>query len=56
MCAATRVQGHRDTKGFCDFLFCCSGLERGIGVEGDAAIAVRGDGDGDQLADFFAEE
>jgi hypothetical protein len=25
-------------------------------VEGDAAIAVRGDGDGDQLADFFAEE
>lgn len=51
------VHGHGYTEGFGDFFAGGAGFKGGVGVEGDAAVAVRGDGygDGDELADFFAE-
>ena len=52
------VHGHGHTEGFSDFLFGGACFESSVGVESDAAIAARGDGnrDGDKLADFLAEE
>jgi len=52
------VHGHGDTEGFGNFLLGGASFEGGVGVEGDAAIAAGRDrnGEGDELADFFAEE
>ena len=52
------VHGHGNAEGFGDFLFGGAGFEGGIGVEGDAAVATHGDGNGNgnELADFLAEE
>lgn len=52
------VHGHGDAEGFADFLFCGPGFEGGVGMKGDATVTTGGDGygDGDELADFFAEK
>jgi hypothetical protein len=52
------VHGHGHTESFGDFLFGGASFEGSIGVESDATIAARGDGngDGDKLADLLAEE
>jgi len=51
------VHGHGDTQGFGDFLAGGAGFQGGVGVDGDATVATCGDGngEGDELADFFAE-
>lgn len=52
------VHGHGDAEGFGDLFARGTGFEGGFRVEGDAAITACGDGngDGDELARFFAEE
>jgi hypothetical protein len=52
------VHGHGDAEGFGDFLLGGAGFKSSVGVDSDAAIAARGDGnsDRDELADFLAEE
>jgi hypothetical protein len=54
----TGVHGHGDAEGFGDFLFCSAGFEGAVGMEGDTAVATRGDGyhNGDELTGFFAEK
>ncbi len=51
------VHGHGDTEGFGDFFAGGTGFQGGVGVDSDATVATRGDGngEGDELADFFAE-
>jgi hypothetical protein len=50
----TGVHGHGDAEGFGDFLFCSAGFEGAVGMEGDTAVAMRGDGygNGDELTGF----
>jgi len=52
------VHGHGDSQSFGNFLLGGAGFEGGVGMKRDAAIAARGDsyGEGDELADFFAEQ
>lgn len=54
----TGVHGHGDAEGFGDFLFCSAGFEGAVGMEGDTAVATRGDGyhNGDELTGFFRRE
>jgi hypothetical protein len=53
----TGVHDHGNDEGSGDFFLGGTRLEGGIGVEGDAAIATRGDGHGqrDELADLLTE-
>ena len=52
------VHGHGNSEGLGYFLFGGAGFEGGIGVKGDAAVATGGDGNGNgnELTDFLAEE
>ena len=54
----TCVHSHSHAKGFGDFFFGGASLERCIGVEGNATITVRGNGNGkrDELTSLFAQK